>query len=152
MVILVRSITFVWIYNRVWREFSSLNQSRKESCISLISRCSKYLYNTTIFITHYMHLIAITIVFLFEYPMCFGVGVGTSCFLLDRRLSLSVAGINLLSSRYRGVSHHQGYIISFDNRYNYPTLYLSISYKFSNVKDASTSHPSRATQDIERRF
>lgn len=82
----------------------------------------------------------------------YDLGMGMSYFLLDRRLSLSVAGMNLLSSRYRGVSHRQGYSISFDNRYNYPTLYFSISYKFSNAKDISTSRPSRATQDIERRF
>lgn len=82
----------------------------------------------------------------------YDLGVGMSCFLLDRRLSLSLSGISLLSSRYKGVSHRQGYSISFDNRYNYPTLYFSISYKFSNAKDESTSRPSRATQDIERRF
>lgn len=79
-------------------------------------------------------------------------GVGMSYFLLDRRLSLSVAGLNLLSSRHRGISHRQGYSISFDNRYNYPTLYISVSYKFSNAKDKSTSRSSRATQEIERRF
>lgn len=82
----------------------------------------------------------------------YDLGVGMSYFLLDRRLSISVAGLNLLSSRHKGISHRQGYSISFNNRYNYPTLYLSISYKFSNGKDKSTSRPSRSTQDIERRF
>lgn len=82
----------------------------------------------------------------------YDLGIGISYFLLDRRLSISVAGLNLLSSRHKGVSHRQGYSISFNNRYNYPTLYLSISYKFSNGKDKSTSRSSRATQDIERRF
>lgn len=79
-------------------------------------------------------------------------GVGMSYFLLNRRLSISVAGMNLLSSRHKGVSYRQGYSISFNNRYNYPTLYFSVSYKFSNAKDKSTSRTSRATQDIERRF
>lgn len=82
----------------------------------------------------------------------YDLGLGMSYFLLNRRLSLTVAGLNLLSSPYKGVSHRQGYSISFNNRYNYPTLYLSVSYKFFNGKDKSTSRPSRATQDIERRF
>lgn len=82
----------------------------------------------------------------------YDLGMGMNYFLLDRRLSISVAGMNLLSSRHKGVSHRQGYSIAFDNRYNYPTLYVSISYKFSNAKDKSTSRSSRATQDIERRF
>lgn len=79
-------------------------------------------------------------------------GLGMNYFLLDRRLSLSVAGLNLLSSRHTGISHRQGYSISFNNRYNYPTFYVSVSYKFSNAKDKSTPRPSRATQEIERRF
>ncbi|MDO5017318.1 MAG: outer membrane beta-barrel family protein [Porphyromonas sp.] len=82
----------------------------------------------------------------------YDLGVGMSYFMLNRRLSLSVAGISLLSSKYKGVSHRQGYSISFDNRFNYPTLYVSVSYKFSNAKDKSTSRSHRATQEIERRF
>lgn len=82
----------------------------------------------------------------------YDLGMGVNYFLLDRRLSISVAGLNLLSSRYKGVSHRQGYSMVFDNRYNYPTLYVSVSYKFSNAKDKSTSRSSGTTQDIERRF
>ncbi len=40
---------------------------------------------------------------------------------------------------------------TFDNSYDDPTLYLSISYKFSNGKDTSSTR-SQGAQDIERRF
>ncbi len=81
----------------------------------------------------------------------YDLGIGMNYFLLDRRLSLSIAGMNLVSSAYKGVSYRGGYSISFNNRYNYPTLYLSVSYKFSNAKDRSSSR-SKGSQDIERRF
>lgn len=81
----------------------------------------------------------------------YDLGIGMSYFLLNRRLSLSVAGINLVSSAYKGVSHRVGYSIAFNNRYSYPTLYLSISYKFSNAKDKANSR-SKGAQEIERRF
>lgn len=82
----------------------------------------------------------------------YDLGMGMSYYLLKRRLALSIAGINLLSSSYKGVSPRDGYTITFNNRYNYPTLYFSISYKFSNGKDKSNSRVNRATQDLERRF
>lgn len=82
----------------------------------------------------------------------YDLGVGISHFMLERRLSLSLAGLNLISSKYKGISHRNGYTISFNNRYNYPTLYFSISYKFSNAKDKSKFRVYRATQDVERRF
>ncbi len=40
---------------------------------------------------------------------------------------------------------------TFDNSYDDPTLYLSISYKFSNGKDTSSTR-SQGARDIERRF
>jgi hypothetical protein len=82
----------------------------------------------------------------------YDLGIGMSYFLLNRRLSLTVSGLNLLSSRYKGVSYRQGYTISFNNRYDYPTLYFSISYKFSNGKDKSSLRISESTGDIENRF
>lgn len=82
----------------------------------------------------------------------YNVDLGTSVYLFDRRLALSVAGLHLFSVPYKGVGHRQGYSFSFNNRYDYPTIYISISYKFSNAKDTSTSRPMRTTQDIERRF
>ena len=74
-----------------------------------------------------------------------------SYFLLNRRLALSVAGLNLLVSHYKGVSQYDDYSVTFDNSYDDPTLYLSISYKFSNAKDTSSTR-SQGARDIERRF
>jgi len=82
----------------------------------------------------------------------YDLGLGVSCYLLKRRLAFSLAGISLLSSTYQGVGYREGYTITFRNKYNYPTAYLSVSYKFSNDKDQSSSRSQRATQDIERRF
>ena len=79
-------------------------------------------------------------------------GLGVSCYLLKRRLAISLAGMSLLSSTYKGVGYREGYTITFRNKYNYPTAYLSVSYKFSNGKDQSSSRSQRTTQDIERRF
>lgn len=81
----------------------------------------------------------------------YNLGLGMSYFLLDRRLALSVAGLNLLVSNYKGVSQYDGYSVTFDNRYDVPTLYISISYKFSNGKDTSSTR-SQGARDIERRF
>lgn len=77
---------------------------------------------------------------------------GTSYSLLNRRLTLSLSGLNLFASGYRGESLREGYAIRFDNRYSYPTLYFSVSYKFSNAKDNSSFRSQTATRDIERRF
>lgn len=78
--------------------------------------------------------------------------MGTSYSLLNRRLTLSLSGLNLFASGYRGESLREGYTIRFDNRYSYPTLYFSVSYKFSNAKDSSSFRSQTATRDIERRF
>ncbi len=90
-------------------------------------------------------------------PLClqltqYDFGLGVSYYLLKRRLAISLAGMNLLSSTYKEVGYREGYTITFRNKYNYPTAYLSVSYKFSNGKDQSSSRSQRATQDIERRF
>lgn len=82
----------------------------------------------------------------------YSLDAGTSYSLLDRRLTLSLSGLNLFASGYRGESRREGYNIRFDNRYSYPTLYFSISYKFSNAKDSSSFRSQTATRDIERRF
>lgn len=82
----------------------------------------------------------------------YSLDAGTSYSLLDRRLTLSLSGLNLFASGYRGESRREGYAIRFDNRYSYPTLYFSVSYKFSNAKDSSSFRSQTATRDIERRF
>lgn len=82
----------------------------------------------------------------------YDLGVGMSYFLFDRRLSITVAGESLLPSHYKGISERDGgYTIVFDNQYSSPTLYVSISYKFSNARDATSSR-SRGARDVERRF
>ncbi len=82
----------------------------------------------------------------------YNLDLGMSFYMLNRRLALSVAGLYLLNSGYNGVSYRDGYSISFNNNYDNPTLYFSISYKFSDAKDRSTYRSQRATRDIERRF
>ncbi len=58
--------------------------------------------------------------------------------MLKRRLSISRAGLNLFASKYTGTSKRNGYKITFDNRFDYPTLYFSVSYRFSTkAKDVS---------------
>lgn len=81
----------------------------------------------------------------------YDLSVGTSCYLLNRRLAISLSGLNLLPAHYKGVSHRNGYDIHFNNKYNYPTLYVSVSYKFSNGKNKSNRSAS-GSSDIERRF
>ncbi len=78
--------------------------------------------------------------------------VGVSCFMLKRRLSISCSGLNLFASKYTGTSKRNGYRIMFDNRYNYPTLYFSVSYRLSTkAKDVSKSRRI-STRDVESRF
>ena len=78
--------------------------------------------------------------------------VGVSCFMLKRRLSISCSGLNLFASKYTGTSKRNGYKIMFDNKYNYPTLYFSVSYRFSTkAKDVSQSRRI-STRDVESRF
>ncbi len=76
---------------------------------------------------------------------------GISCALLQRRLYINLSGLNLLSAPFKGRSERTDYTLTFNNRYTYPTLYFSVSYKFSNAKDNSTSRR-MSTEDAERRF
>ena len=72
--------------------------------------------------------------------------------MLKRRLSISCSGFNLFASKYTGTSKRNGYRIMFDNRYNYPTLYFSVSYRLSTkAKDVSQSRRI-STRDVESRF
>ncbi len=76
---------------------------------------------------------------------------GISCALLQRRLYINLSGLNLISAPFKGRSERTDYALTFNNRYTYPTLYFSVSYKFSNAKDNSTSRR-MSTEDAERRF
>lgn len=78
-------------------------------------------------------------------------GLGLTCFLLSRKLAISLAGIGILASPYKGESIRDGYTISFNNRYSYPTAYLSVSYKFFNSNDKSIRRGTSANE-AERRF
>lgn len=78
-------------------------------------------------------------------------GAGVNCFLLNRRLTLSLAGMNLFASRYKGYSNRDGYTIAFNNRYAFPTLYFSVSYKFSKAEDKSPRRQMSAGE-VESRF
>lgn len=77
---------------------------------------------------------------------------GTTIFLLDRRLSLSIAGLNLFLAPFKGVSYRNGYSVAFDNMYDKPTLYVSVTFKLSKAKDRSTFRSTDATSSFERRF
>ncbi len=79
------------------------------------------------------------------------VGGGISYSMLKRRLAFSLAGISVVSASYRGVSERDGYRILFDNNYGFPTLYFSVSYKFSNAKSKSL-RKSMTTREVEMRF
>ncbi|TGX79502.1 hypothetical protein E5358_14840 [Palleniella muris] len=78
-------------------------------------------------------------------------GTGLSLFVLDRKLAFSLSGINLFASQYKGKGERQGYTISFKNRYNYPTLYFSVNYRFNNLKDA-TPRRQKMMRSIEQRM
>jgi len=77
--------------------------------------------------------------------------LGLTCFLLNRRMSVCIAGMSLISSSYKGHIERDGYTISFNNRYNFPTLYFSVSYKFFNANDKSIRKRMSASE-VERRF
>jgi len=81
----------------------------------------------------------------------YSMDLGLTCFLLNRRLTISIAGLSLISSPYKGRSERDGYTITFNNRYNYPTLYFSVSYKFFNANDKSV-RKSMSASEVERRF
>lgn len=81
----------------------------------------------------------------------YNVEAGLYYSMLQRRLSFAIAGFNLISSSYKGYSQRNNYSLSFDNEYSYPTLYVSVSYKFSNAKDNATNRR-MSSEDAERRF
>ena len=64
----------------------------------------------------------------------YNVSAGVSANLIKRRLNVSLAGYPLLASCYKGTINRDDYKMEFHNHYKYPTLYLSVSYKFSNTK------------------
>lgn len=81
----------------------------------------------------------------------FDLGAGVSWALLDRKMNISLSGLNLFSSAYKGKSYRSGYTTYFNNRYDVPTLYLSITYKFNNVKDVS-SRRQKSVRNVEQRM
>jgi len=81
----------------------------------------------------------------------YSMDLGLTCFLFDRKLSVSVAGLSLIASSYKGHSQRDGYTITFNNRYNFPTLYFSVSYKFFNANDKSVCKRMSASE-VEGRF
>lgn len=78
-------------------------------------------------------------------------GAGISHSFLQRRLTVSLAGMSLFASRFKGYSLREHYRIDFNHRFSYPTLYFSVSYKFSKGKDRSIGR-NLNTKDIERRL
>lgn len=86
-----------------------------------------------------------------EMSPSYSIGVGLNWFLLNRKLSITLAGIDIFSSRHKGHSNRGNYIIHFDNRYNYPTFYLSISFKFNHSKSSATRRQ-MSTRDLDSRF
>ncbi len=76
---------------------------------------------------------------------------GLSYSMMNRRLNIDLYGIKLFASRYKGETIRDTYRMEFNNKYDYPTLYFSVRYNFSKVKDHS-SRNRRGTRDVERRF
>ena len=79
------------------------------------------------------------------------VSVGVTGYFLKRNLSVCLSGMSLFASAYRGYGKSGGQRFTFQNRYNYPTLYISVSYKFFNSKD-NTPDRRMSSEDAERRF
>lgn len=78
-------------------------------------------------------------------------GGGLRWSLMQRRLNLSLQALNLWTTNYKGVSRMRGAEIHFNNRYEYPTLYISVSYKFGKVEDKSP-RKSLSSDSSEDRF
>ncbi len=76
---------------------------------------------------------------------------GLSYSMMNRRLNIDLYGIKLFASRYKGETIRDTYRMEFNNKYDYPTLYFSVRYTFSKVKDHS-SRNRRGTRDVETRF
>lgn len=81
----------------------------------------------------------------------YDVGAGVSWALLGRRLVLSLSGMELFAPRYRGYSQRANYRIEFNNRFSYPSLYFSVSYKFFKGKSRPETRRS-STRDLEQRL
>jgi hypothetical protein len=79
------------------------------------------------------------------------VGAGISWHIIKRRMNVFLSGINLFSSLYKGKSFREGYTTYFKNRYNFPTIYISITYKFNNLKDLSPRRQ-KSIKNIEQRM
>lgn len=71
--------------------------------------------------------------------------------LFKRRLSISLAGMGLIAPRFKGESKREGYTIVYNNRYDFPTVYLSVRYRFSNGKDQTTRRE-MTTREVEMRY
>lgn len=76
---------------------------------------------------------------------------GVTAFFFNRALSVSIAGLELLNSSYSGTAYVGDTKFEFDNNYSFPTLYLSVSYKFGKAKESS---PGRklSHKAVEQRF
>lgn len=59
---------------------------------------------------------------------------GLSYSMLKRSLNVSLACMNIISSPFRGMRDDGTTRFEFDNRYTFPTAYLSISYRFGKVQ------------------
>lgn len=81
----------------------------------------------------------------------YDLGFGVSLYLLDRKMNISLSGLNVFSSAYKGYNKHNGVKMVFNNRYNYPTVYVSVSYKLNNIKDSTPQHK-KMMQSIEQRL
>lgn len=76
---------------------------------------------------------------------------GLSLYLLDRKMGLHISGLNLLASAYKGTSRAAGYVMEFNNRYNYPTLYFHITYRINNVND-NAKNRTETIRNVQQRL
>ncbi|MDO4790356.1 MAG: outer membrane beta-barrel family protein [Porphyromonas sp.] len=76
---------------------------------------------------------------------------GLSAFFFDRALSVSIAGLELINSSYSGTAYVGDTKFEFDNNYSFPTLYLSVSYKFGKAKE-SAPRKRLSHKEVESRF
>lgn len=76
---------------------------------------------------------------------------GLSLYLLDRKMGIHISGLNLLASAYKGTSHAAGYVMEFNNRYNYPTLYFHITYRINNVND-NAKNRTETIRNVQQRL
>lgn len=65
----------------------------------------------------------------------YSLGAGFNWSLLNRRLNLGLSCLNILASNYSGVMYSGQDRIRFDNRYNFPQFYISVSYRFGKVAE-----------------